>query len=176
MKEIVLLAVLGLSVFFDLRERRIPNWLTASGALVGLSLNLFDGFAQFLQGFSGLVVGIGVLIVPFALGWVGAGDVKLVGTVGALLGIQWIPRVLLYSGLMTGVLALLAVGIRGIKVKRFVHLWTDLKLLVISLGRVLPEPISARVSENKTIPWAVGIALGVLVALYLDADGKWAGF
>jgi prepilin peptidase CpaA len=173
----VLALILLLSVFFDIRERRIPNWLTASGVLVGLSLNLIEGFTAFLQGFLGLALGFGVLILPFALGWVGAGDVKLVGTVGALVGIQWMPRIFFYSGLMSGILALFAAAMRGIQLQGFVRLWMDIKLLVISFGRVLPEGISQRTGDKKkSIPWAVAIGLGVFVAFYLDSEGKWAGF
>lgn len=167
---------MALAIFFDLKERRIPNWLTAAAILLGLSINLFEGFAQFLYGFSGLAVGIAVLIIPFALGWLGAGDVKLVGSLGALLGIHWMPRILFYSGLMSGLLALISVACRGLQLRGFVRLWKDVKLMVMSFGRVLPEPVWQRAGESKTIPWAVGIGLGVLVAFYLDRDGKWAGF
>ncbi len=55
-------------------------------------------------------------------------------------------------------------------------MWMDLKLFVMSLGQVLPEAVSQRTSHKKSIPWAVAIGLGVVVAFYLDADGKWAGF
>ncbi len=68
-REIVLVFVLFLSVIFDLRVRRIPNWLTVPGVVAGLLLNGLEGFAQFLHSFLGLMVGVGVLIVPFALGW-----------------------------------------------------------------------------------------------------------
>ena len=169
--------ILVLSIFFDLKERRIPNWLTASGVLVGLSLNSLEGAAAFLQGFLGLALGLGVLIIPFALGWVGAGDVKLVGTVGALVGIQWMPRIFFYSGLMSGILALFAVALQGIQLQGFVRLWTDVKLFVLSLGAVLPESISQRTADKKkSLPWAVAIGLGVFAAFYLDSEGKWAGF
>ncbi len=56
--------------------------------------------------FLGIVVGIAVLILPFALGWIGAGDVKFFGVVGALLGVSWLPRVFFYSALVAGVIAI----------------------------------------------------------------------
>src|SRR5436190_23423280 len=95
-REIVLVFVLFLSVIFDLRVRKIPNWLTVPGVVAGLLLNCFEGLAQFLHGFSGLMGGVGVLIVPFALGWLGAGDVKWLGVGGAVLGVRWIRCVLFY--------------------------------------------------------------------------------
>lgn len=173
-REIALIFILFISVFFDLKERRIPNWLTLWGAVIGLFINFLEGFAQFLQGLLGLTLGIGIMIVPFALGWIGAGDVKLFGTVGSLLGVQWIPRLLFYSGLTSGTLAVFAALIAGINLKGFVRLWRDMKLLIISRGQVLPEPVAER--QKNSIPWAVAIAMGALIGLYLDPDGKWAGF
>jgi prepilin peptidase CpaA len=175
-KEIVLILVVFFSVMFDLWSRRIPNWLTVSGAAAGLFINCFGGFAQFLHGFFGLMLGVGILILPFALGWLGAGDVKLFGAVGAILGVQWLPRVFFYSGLAAGLLALFVTIARGLDLKGFRSLWNDLKLFVVSLGHVLPESISQRRDNRKSIPWAIPIGLGVIVAFYVDADGKWAGF
>ena len=94
-----------LSVFFDLTVRRIPNWIIAFGLAGGLLLNASQGFAQFSHSLLGFIGGIAVFIVPFALGWMGAGDVKYFGVVGALLGVEWLPRVLFYSILTAGVLA-----------------------------------------------------------------------
>jgi prepilin peptidase CpaA len=175
-KEIVLISVLFFSVTFDLWVRRIPNWLTMSGAVAGLTLNCFGGLAQFLHGFFGLLLGLGLLILPFALGWLGAGDVKLFGAVGAILGVQWIPRVLFYSGVAGGILALFIMVVRGVDLKGFKNLWNDFRLFVVSLGQVLPESVSHRTANTKSIPWAVPIGLGVLVAFYLDPNGRWAGF
>ena len=59
----------------------------------GLLLNAAQGFSQFSHSLLGFIVGITVFIVPFALGWMGAGDVKYFGVVGALLGVGWLPRV-----------------------------------------------------------------------------------
>ena len=77
-----------LSVFFDLTVRKIPNWIIAFGLAGGLLLNAAQGFSQFSHSLLGFIVGIAVFIVPFALGWMGAGDVKYFGVVGALLGVD----------------------------------------------------------------------------------------
>ena len=173
----MLVLAVSLSAFFDIKERRIPNWVSIPGILIGLFLNSFLGLAQLLQSVTGLVVGIGVMIIPFALGWMGAGDVKLFGLVGAFLGVQWLPRVFFYSSLISGVLALFSVIVRGLNFKLFPRLWLDLKVAVLSLGRVLPESLTqGAIHRNKSIPWGVAIGIGALVAFYLDPNGKWAGF
>ena len=175
--DIVLILLVTLSAFFDIKERRIPNWISLPGILIGLFLNSVTGVAQLLHSASGLVVGIGVMIIPFALGWMGAGDVKLFGLVGAFLGVQWLPRVFFYSTLIGGILALFSIIIRGLNFKLFPQLWLDLKLAVLSLGQVLPESLTQRpIHRRKSIPFGVAIGIGTLAAFYFDPNGRWAGF
>jgi len=75
--------------WLDWKTRKIPNWLISIGLLSGVLLNAINGGSHFFQSILGLVIGIIVLLVPFACGWIGAGDVKFFGVIGALLG-GWI--------------------------------------------------------------------------------------
>jgi Flp pilus assembly protein protease CpaA len=61
--------------------------------------------------------------------------------------------------------------------KAFTGVWQDIKVLLVSQGTVLPEGVSAKSRQGAhTIPYGVAIALGTLVAFYIDPDGHWAGF
>jgi prepilin peptidase CpaA len=172
-----ILLVTVLSVFFDLTVRRIPNWIIAFGLLGGFLLNASQGFAQFSHSLLGFIGGIGVFIVPFALGWMGAGDVKYFGVVGALLGVEWLPRVLFYSILAAGVFAVAYVAIGRFNSGFLKDAWIDCKLAILSLGRLLPDSIGKRTAKGAdSVPWGVAIGAGTLVAYYLDPTGKWAGF
>jgi prepilin peptidase CpaA len=175
--SIILVTVL--SVFFDLTVRKIPNWIIAFGLAGGLLLNASQGFAQFSQSLLGFIGGIAVFIVPFALGWMGAGDVKYFGVVGALLGVEWLPRVLFYSILTAGVLAIgyVALGRLGAGSGFFKNMWNDCTLVLLSFGRVLPDSMSKRTAKGAdSVPWGVAIGAGTLVAYYVDPAGRWAGF
>jgi len=175
--DLVLVSSISLSIFFDIKERRIPNWITIPGILIGLALNSVFSLAHLLQSFLGLAAGIGIMIVPFALGWLGAGDVKLFGLMGALLGVRWIPRVFFYTGVIGGGLALFTICARGLDHGSFRQLWLDVKIAMMSHGRVMPKAVHQRVQERKkSVPWAVAIGLGACAAYYLDFDGRWAGF
>jgi Flp pilus assembly protein protease CpaA len=168
-----------LSVFFDLTVRKIPNWIIAFGLVGGLLLNAFQGFAQFSHSLLGFIVGIAVFIIPFALGWMGAGDVKYFGVVGALLGVEWLPRVLFYSILTAGVLAIgyVALGRFGAGSGFLKNMWNDCTLAVLSFGGVLPDSMSKRTAKAAdSVPWGVAIGAGTLVAYYVDPAGRWAGF
>jgi prepilin peptidase CpaA len=175
--DLSILLVTAISVFFDLTVRRIPNWIILCGLLGGLSLNGFHGFAQFSHSLLGFILGIAIFIVPFALGWMGAGDVKYFGVVGALLGVEWLPRVLFYSIVTAGILAVGSIALGRVNSGVLKDLWADCKVVIFSLGRVLPDSISKRTAKGAdSVPWGVAIGAGTLLAYYVDPTGRWIGF
>jgi prepilin peptidase CpaA len=177
LSDTVIFFVSGLSAFFDLRIRRIPNWLIIGGLLCGVVLNASQGVGQLFQSITGFAVGIAVLILPFACGWIGAGDVKYFGVIGALLGASWLPRVFFYSALVAGLIAFSYVALGLARFSRFKQSWLDLKVAVVSMGNVLPEPVQNRTREHgDSVPWGVAFAAGTIIAYYIDPNGRWAGF
>src|SRR5690349_21543935 len=71
----------------DLRTRRIPNVLTLPALLAGVALQAgYGGAAGIATSVAGAAIAIAVLSVPFALGGIGGGDVKMMGAIGALVG------------------------------------------------------------------------------------------
>ena len=175
--DIVILSVTGLSVLFDLCVRRIPNWLILFGLGSGLILNLYRGLDQFAYSLLGFVVGIVIFVIPFSLGWIGAGDVKYFGVVGALLGVQWLPRVLFYSAIVAGVIAVGYVVTGRHKLRFFSGTWADLKIAILTFGRILPAPKNIEASNgSRSVPWGVAFGLGTIFAYYFDPSGSLAGF
>jgi len=90
--QVLLLLVVIPAAFFDIRQRRIPNWLVLTGVVAGIGLNTFlfydnpspvSGLWFSLQG-----LGIAFLVYfpLYLLRGMGAGDVKLMGAVGAIVG------------------------------------------------------------------------------------------
>src|SRR6185369_8965151 len=93
------LVFVGVCVVSDVRTLRIPNKVTGPAIAAGLALNAWlAGWPGLLSSLSGLTLAIVVLLVPFALGGIGAGDVKMMGAVGAFLG----PK-LAMQGLFVGI-------------------------------------------------------------------------
>jgi len=178
--DVWILIVTSLSVFFDIFVKKIPNWLILFGLAGGLILNGLHSLSQLYNSLLGFVLGVAILFIPFAMGWVGAGDVKYLGVVGSLLGYQLLPRVLFYSALAGGLLAIGFVIYNRISlgILNFVsNAWLDCKLAVLSLGRMLPRDIGARAAKGShTIPWGVALGAGTVLAYYVDPQGKWAGF
>jgi prepilin peptidase CpaA len=114
MAQIAVLALgLGAAVFTDVRTRRIPNWLT--GAIAGAAFGLAFGGGPVtpMRALLGLVVGLALMLPGHVIGATGAGDVKLMAAVGAVVGPDVIFRAFLYSAVAGGVLAVVVAFRRG---------------------------------------------------------------
>lgn len=96
----------GWAGWLDWRSRRIPNWLTVPALLVGLATNtLLFGWSGTKSGLEGAGLGLGLLL-PFVLArGLGAGDWKLMGALGALLGPAKFVAVLLGTVFISGIMA-----------------------------------------------------------------------
>lgn len=96
-------AVLGftaIAVWIDVRTRRIPNWLTVTSALLGMTYHVVNGgVAGMAVSLGGFATGFGILLLLWLSGAGGGGDVKLMGAVGAWLGAFATLLVFIGSGL-----------------------------------------------------------------------------
>jgi prepilin peptidase CpaA len=149
------IVAVSLAVYTDLRWRKIFNIVTVPAAAVGIVLNTFGGgWYGLLSSFAGLVIGIAVFIIPFALRGMGGGDVKLMGALGALLGAYAIVNVAIYTALVGGVLALVVA----------VHnhqLGNTVERVLIMLRRLVPFGRgSKRVDTTKSLRLPYGLAIG----------------
>ena len=175
--DVILIFISCAAAVYDYRFRKIPNWLILLGVSFGIILNAYQGTSQLVIGLAGLFLGVAVLLLPFAFGWIGAGDVKYFAVVGVLLGVGWLPRVFFYSALVAGSISgfYLVVGIA--RLSRFREYWTGLKLAAVSMGTVLPDAALAEAGHRSaSVPWGVAFAAGTIFAYYFDPAGRWAGF
>ena len=100
----ILTVVLGTAIYTDLRSSRIPNWLTFPAMGVALLAHSYMGGLQGgIFSLAGLGAGLGIFLILYVTGSIGAGDVKLMAAVGALMG----P----YGALFSGLLAILVGGL-----------------------------------------------------------------
>ena len=154
MAQIAVLALgLGAAVFTDVRTRRIPNWLT--GAIVGAAFGLAFGGGPVtpLRALLGLVVGLALMLPGHVIGATGAGDVKLMAAVGAVVGPDVIFRAFLYSAVAGGVLAVVVAVRRG-------RLGTTLK----ATTNLVTQPVHAKraiEASDRANRFAYGPAIAV---------------
>jgi len=84
--------------YIDWRTRRIPNWLTVSGFFLGVTLNsILGGWHGAVTSLEGAGLGLGLLLPLVLVRGFGAGDWKLMGAIGALMGWQLMLFVLIVS-------------------------------------------------------------------------------
>lgn len=94
----------------DWRWRRIPNWLTVPGLLAGIAVNAaVSGLSGVKTSLLGAGLGL-LLLLPFVfLRSLGAGDWKLAGALGAIVGPGALLDLLMGSIFVAGVMALVLV-------------------------------------------------------------------
>jgi len=148
------IAAVSVAVVTDLRRRRIPNWLTAATFAAGLLLNVWlDGLPGGLSALGGAALGF-VLLFPFyAIRAMGAGDVKLLAALGALLGPHDLVSVAVYGAIVGGLMSLVVMAWAGL----FGHMLRQLVLV----GQ-LPS-----LRTGLKAPYGVAIAGGVYLAQLL---------
>jgi prepilin peptidase CpaA len=94
------------AAWVDFRTRRIPNWLTVSGFLLGIGANsIFGGWHGAVVSLEGAGLALGLLLPLVLLRGLGAGDWKLMGAMGALMGWRAMLFLLIVSLLASGVMA-----------------------------------------------------------------------
>jgi prepilin peptidase CpaA len=162
------------AAIWDIRTRRIPNWLTLSGVVLGVALNTFlfeiDGLWFSLKG---LGVAFVVYFILYLLHAMGAGDVKLMAAVGAAVGPgNWLG-ILVLTSVAGAVAGLLLVAFKG----RFRKTLGNLGIIISSLGRgraPYKDSPELDVSSDKAmrLPHGALIALGTLG--FLAAALRWA--
>jgi prepilin peptidase CpaA len=149
----------------DLKTHRIPNYLTFGVALAGLGLQLgCHGWSGLCDSLLGLALGFGLLIIPYMLGGMGAGDVKALAALGAWLGPLLTFHLFLYMALAGGLISLGSLcwqRLLGFKIRQASAFLVNI-ILCRSYG---PAPITSTSSETKVIPYGVALALGMLALL-----------
>lgn len=162
----VLAVVVVPAAVVDLRSRRIPNLLSLAGILLGMALNVYlSGFEGVLTASAGMLLAFAIGFPLWLAGWLGAGDVKLVAAVGAIVGLALVLPVLAGIAIAGGVLAalhLLALRLQ----KEPVYVYAVSLIFSGRKSESLPVGEAALAIPKKTgMPYAVPVAIGSLATI-----------
>lgn len=162
MMIIVLTPLLLMAIYTDLRWTRIPNWLTFSAMGIGIVIHTWIGGQQgALSSLAGMGVGMGLFVLPYACRTMGAGDVKLMAAIGALVGPSGAISVAALSVLAGGVYALGAMSYHW-------GLAATTKKLTFAAYGAFPSGSPSHVGELRLpfkLRYGLAIAAGALLFL-----------
>lgn len=170
---VVPLALVTWMAVGDVITRRIPNYLTLGTALAGLGFQLgFNGPWGLLDGFLGLLLGFCLLIGFYALGGMGAGDVKALAALGAWLGPKLTFYLFIYMALAGGLLVVVYFALRRSLWRKLGQLGSRLWSAVLlrsarpAFDPPDPEPEAVTDKEKASLPYALAMALGMAILLW----------
>jgi prepilin peptidase CpaA len=156
----------AIACWTDLRTRRIPNVLTFGAAAAGLAFHAFFSGSGPLTALAGWFTGVLIFAPLFLLRGMGAGDLKLLGALGAWLGPLMAVRIGLWSALAGGVLAIVVAAAHGYAGQAL----RNLRLLLVHWRVSGIEPVDPLTLDKGTGPrlaYAVPLMVGLMVALWM---------
>jgi prepilin peptidase CpaA len=154
---------------YDVKSRRVPNFITVPGFVLGLGMHLvLGGWRQMLSSLAaGVICGL-VFLVFYLSGGMGAGDVKLIMAVGCIAGLSHIAYILVLTAICGGVMALGLALVRG-----------RLRQTIMNVGELVthhrqkglqPHPdLNIANTHTLRLPYALAIASGCILTLYIQA-------
>ncbi len=158
----VALVLAAVAAVLDVQQRRIPNWLTFPGIVLGLALRgTLLGWKGVGGALAGCLLAGGIFLLFYTVRAMGAGDVKLAGAIGSLLGPADAAVMLLATAICGGVLAIAYAVLRHRIRATVMNLGTVLRFHVWAGLHIHPElnldnPVALR------MPYGLALAAGTL--------------
>lgn len=162
----ILTIILAITVVYDIRFHKIPNWLTFPTMGIGLFYHsVASGFNGCMFSLEGLFLGIAFFIPFYLVAGMGAGDVKLMGAIGGLLGPKGIIMASFGTALAGGVYALAVLAFHGHVKDTMQRYWLMFKVLVVTrkISYIPPE----KGEKKPMLAYGVAIATGTLCSVFL---------
>lgn len=157
--NIVLVILFLSSAATDVKWNKIYNFQTYPAMTVGLVIGYAaGGYQGALLSFAGLLVGMALLFIFYLLGGMGAGDVKLLGAIGALKGSTFVLWTMFYTGLVGGAMAFAVIIWQGTFIR-------TLKNLFFFIRHPLRAQQGQEGQNYQFLPYGLAISIGCFWAL-----------
>ena len=164
----LIICYLALALASDIRTRKIPNRLTFPAAAAGLSINAYQyGWDGCIASALGLALGLAFLLIPYLMGGIGAGDVKMLGALGALAGPKIISYGFAFGAILGGIIAVIIIFLRRFGIHDIRSIKQSFLSLLLLRSKALMDSHEERESPG-TLPYSLPLAGGALVALLFN--------
>ncbi len=152
--------ILAFACYGEIKERRIPNWLTLGAIALGVGTAAIEGGTEGLKDSAlGLAIA-GGLFLPFCLlGVVGGGDMKLMAAVGAIVGWPMGLRVVCSTCIAGGVISVAIMAWNGVLLTTLANVFR----IMVGMPRRQPG-----LRNPPMVPYALAITVGTLVAVFVQ--------
>lgn len=168
---IFLACIMVVCAVFDLKSQRIPNLITYPSMLISLSYHgISNGWEGLAFSGAGLILGVAIFIIPYLMGGMGAGDAKLMGVAGAVLGAKGVFIAALFTALVGGLYAVILLILKPSFSKGFIHGHLSTLSAYLRTRHFIPIAITNEEKKPK-LCYGVAIALGTLIYLSLETAG-----
>jgi prepilin peptidase CpaA len=167
--NIILIGGLLISLITDVYKRRILNIITIPSILIAIVYYTVTlGVPGLIFSGKGFIVGLGLLLIPYLLGGMGAGDVKLMAAIGALMGTSFVFYSFIYTALVGGAIAIILI----IKEKGF---WHPLKSFLFNVT-FFRSNLGSMIISKREQPSSISFPYGVAIVLGTFCTLIWGGF
>ena len=171
--EILLGILVGIAAVYDIRYRRIPNWLVLAGIIAGFAWNsLSSGASGLGRAAAGLGLGFILYFPLYLIRGRRAGDVKLLAAVGAITGPGNVFWVFLLTAILGGAIALVIVMLHKRTSHTFFNVgWIVRDLLHFKAPYKSSEELDVTSSKGLRVPHAAMMAVGAAAFIFLAQHG-----
>jgi prepilin peptidase CpaA len=165
-----LAGILIVAAIIDLYLRKIPNLLTYPTIVIAFIYNcIYNGFNGLLFSVTGLLVGLIALGIFYLFGGMGAGDVKLMGAVGAVLGPKNVLNAFLFTGIVGGIYAIAVILLRFEASKKLLKRTIATLKTLLFTGNIILIP-AVEDEKPPKLCYGIAIAIGALITIWLKAS------
>lgn len=166
--DLILISVLLISVYTDLRFQKIYNAVLFPAALIALLSHLIsNGLTGLLFSLKGLGLGLALFMLPFIMGGLGAGDVKLLALVGSVKGPAFVFNSFLITALLGGLIAAVLLLFKGRLFKTIKQVCLGFRVFFSSRFTVWNFAALESSQDTLTLPYGVAIALGTILSYWV---------
>jgi len=164
LNELALGLTLGVATWTDWKQRKIYNKLLGPAFLIALILQVVQkGWPGIWTCLLGSLVGLSILLIPYLLGGMGAGDVKLLAVIGAFGGVNLVITSFIYGALLGGLVSLVILLRRHALISTFKHIF----LLLPFFRKYQDLSEALRTTREEKFPYGIVLVFGTVLAQFL---------